>query len=386
MQRTGNQHHSTAAPKTVRTTSSSTGARRTQSSASNRTQSSVSRHTGEVARTRTGGIARTNTGAQRTAKTDSSARNRARLEATKKQTDRRAERRKQPQSASAPGDFVDARKLRSENALEKTLRETSGRIGIATRPKVVNFKARQKEHRRAQTRVVLIRAGIAAAVVAVITALVWLLFFSPVFRLESNKITVNGANAWVSKQQIVTIANQQTGKSLLLVSDSAVVKELEAIPGVSDAKAQRQFPNGLAVSVTAERPAAMLQVADSKDLTAVDKQGRVLNSVAKDTSVAGIPVISVSDVHKALESRGIQESLVILDNLPESMRSEVTEVTANTQDSITTKFKSGITVLWGDSADAKLKIAIVDKVIHDPNIIGDKTQVDVSAPSRPIIK
>ena len=34
----------------------------------------------------------------------------------------------------------------------------------------------------------------------------------------------------------------------------------------------------------------------------------------------------------------------------------------------------------------KLKSAIVDKLLSDPSLIGDKHQIDVSAPSRPIIK
>jgi cell division protein FtsQ len=33
-----------------------------------------------------------------------------------------------------------------------------------------------------------------------------------------------------------------------------------------------------------------------------------------------------------------------------------------------------------------LKKAVVDKIINDPTKIGDKHQVDVSAPLRPIIK
>ena len=42
--------------------------------------------------------------------------------------------------------------------------------------------------------------------------------------------------------------------------------------------------------------------------------------------------------------------------------------------------------MWGDSAELKLKMAIVDKIMNDPNVIGDKKQINVSAPGRPIIK
>ena len=43
-------------------------------------------------------------------------------------------------------------------------------------------------------------------------------------------------------------------------------------------------------------------------------------------------------------------------------------------------------IVWGDSSDLKLKLAVVDKIINDPSKIGDKHQLDVSAPLRPIVR
>jgi cell division protein FtsQ len=69
------------------------------------------------------------------------------------------------------------------------------------------------------------------------------------------------------------------------------------------------------------------------------------------------------------------------------MRTSITKVSAQTQDSVTTELDSGNRIIvWGDSSDLKLKKAVVDKIINDPTKIGDKHQVDVSAPLRPIIK
>lgn len=121
-------------------------------------------------------------------------------------------------------------------------------------------------------------------------------------------------------------------------------------------------------------------------MTAVDSKGRVLNSVS-GVSVEGIPVIEVQNVDASLSRRPIKEALKILSSLPESMRNSITKVTAATQDSITTELNGGDRVIvWGDSSDLKLKKAVVDKIVNDPNVIGDKHNVDVSAPLRPIIK
>ena len=112
----------------------------------------------------------------------------------------------------------------------------------------------------------------------------------------------------------------------------------------------------------------------------------VLNSVS-GVSVEGIPVIEVQNVDASLSRRPIKEALKILSSLPESMRNSITKVTAATQDSITTELNGGDRVIvWGDSSDLKLKKAVVDKIVNDPNVIGDKHNVDVSAPLRPIIK
>jgi cell division protein FtsQ len=43
-------------------------------------------------------------------------------------------------------------------------------------------------------------------------------------------------------------------------------------------------------------------------------------------------------------------------------------------------------IIWGDASQLDLKKAVVDKIINDPTKIGNKHQIDVSAPLRPIIK
>ena len=75
----------------------------------------------------------------------------------------------------------------------------------------------------------------------------------------------------------------------------------------------------------------------------------------------------------------------VLDSLPESMRRQITKVTAETQDSVTTELNDGEhSVVWGDSSNIELKKADVDKILSDPNVIGDKKQVDVSSPFHPV--
>ncbi|KFI45599.1 cell division protein FtsQ [Bifidobacterium bohemicum] len=288
-------------------------------------------------------------------------------------------------SRSAPGAFVDPSALQNEDLVAKTLQETTGTLGVAARPKVIDFNERVKERRKASVRHLAVKLCAMAAAVAVVAGLVWFLFFSPVFLLERSQISISGGNAWVSKSEIMSIAEKQKGKSLFLVSSTDVEKQLKEIPGVFEAKADKRYPQGLSVAVKAQEPAAMLKTPEGR-MTAVDGKGRVLNSVG-NVDVKGIPVIEVSQVSAGLNKRAVQQALKILSQLPKSMRRGITKVSAQTQDSVTTELNGGERVIvWGDSSQLDLKKAVVDKIINDPTKIGDKHQVDVSAPLRPIIK
>lgn len=284
------------------------------------------------------------------------------------------------------GKFVDARLLPKLDFVRKTLSQTSGSLGMITRPRIINFRERLKERKSAYLQFTVKRILAILAVIASVSAIVWFLFFSPVFLLKSSDISISGSNEWVSEQKIASIASTQVGKSLFLVSSQEVINQLNDIPGVTEAKVSKNFPNGLHVSVHAQRPAAMLKTRDSNKLTAVDAKGRVLNAVAQVTT-QGIPVIEVSNVQRSLNNRAVLEAVKIVSSLSESLRARVTKVSAKTQDSVETELGNvKKTIIWGNSSQIELKKAIVAKIIDDPSKIGNKRSLDVSAPVRPILK
>ena len=302
--------------------------------------------------------------------------------ASKSVTSKSAESR----STSSAGGFVDARTIPPDRPVSGRIgtdQEDQG-LGIFVRPKVLDFQARVREKKKVSRRLVLIRTGVVLLVMALIAGLAWLFFLSPVFRLQTDKIGVSGGNAWVSNDRVASIVARQGDRSLLLISTNGVEEEISGMAGVTDAKVRKSFPHGLEVSFDAQEPTAVFKDAQDK-LTAVDRQGRVLNTVSKP--VKGVPVIQVSTVNRAQQDQAVRQTLRILSTMPEAMRHSVTKVTAETQDSITTELDQGNhVIIWGDGSDLKLKQAVVDKIINDPSKIGDKHQLDVSAPLRPIVK
>lgn len=288
--------------------------------------------------------------------------------------------------------FVDARRLSVVDFVKQTLRSTAGPLGIVSRPKVIDFSAREKEKKFASLRTILLRFLYSFLIIASITLLCWVLFFSPIFRLKSENISIFGSNEWVSEQKISSIASNQVNKSLFLVSSQEIIEQLNNIPGVTEAKVSKKFPQGLQITVRAQKPAAMLKTHGSEKLTAVDVKGRVLNAV-ENVPTTGIPVIEVTDVHKSLSSKAVREALKIVSSLSEDFRSHVMRVSARTQDSVETEISSTVSnveihrvIVWGDSSDLDLKKAIVDVIINDPSKIGNRQRLDVSAPARPILK
>ena len=289
-------------------------------------------------------------------------------------------------STSSAGGFVDARTIPPDRPVSGRIgtdQEDQG-LGIFVRPKVLDFQARVREKKKVSRRLVLIRTGVVLLVMALIAGLAWLLFLSPVFRLQADKVSVSGGNAWVSNDRVASIVAHQGDRSLLLISTNGVEEEISGMAGVTDAEVRKSFPHGLEVTFDAQEPTAVFKDAQDK-LTAVDRQGRVLNTVSKP--VKGVPVIQVSTVNRAQQDQAVRQTLRILSTMPEAMRHSVTKVTAETQDSITTELDQGKhVIIWGDGSDLKLKQAVVDKIINDPSKIGDKHQLDVSAPLRPIVK
>lgn len=289
-------------------------------------------------------------------------------------------------STSSAGGFVDARTIPPDRPVSGRIgtdQEDQG-LGIFVRPKVLDFQARVREKKKVSRRLVLIRTGVVLLVMALIAGLSWLLFLSPVFRLQTEKIDVSGGNAWVSNDRVASIVARQGDRSLLLISTNGVEQEISGMAGVTDAKVRKSFPHGLEVTFDAQEPTAVFKDAQDR-LTAVDRQGRVLNTVSKP--VKGVPVIQVSTVNRAQQDQAVRQTLRILSTMPEAMRHSVTKVTAETQDSITTELDQGKhVIIWGDGSDLKLKQAVVDKIINDPSKISDKHQLDVSAPLRPIVK
>jgi cell division protein FtsQ len=261
--------------------------------------------------------------------------------------------------------------------------ERSGTGVFAEDSKVLDVQDRLAEKARANRYRLMRRIGVVAGVLAAIVVIVWALFFSPLCRVNAKNVSVKGTNQWVSKQQVEKLAYRQIGKSLLLVSSGDLTTSISDLPGVSDVSISKSFPNSLTIQVTPRVPKAIVKD-KSGTLSVVDKDGAVIATVKKQLS--GVPLIQVDNTDKELATRAVKQALSVLASVPTSLLSQLTQVTAMTQDSVTTVTKDGHTIIWGNASQMKLKAAVVQDLLSNKKVLGSKKSIDVSAPKRPILK
>lgn len=256
---------------------------------------------------------------------------------------------------------------------------------LHVRSKVVNITERRREyaHSRFAYWGIRIAGTVLAAALVIFSA--WGLFFSPWLKLHSDEIHLESDSKWVSPQTITGIAQTQVDRSLLIVSDSDLAKQIDDIPGIASARVTKDFPHGLTITVKEETPVVQLRVENTNKYVAMDAQARQITT--RDSAAKGIPVIDVLTVKSGLLDRAVQQGIAVLASLESNYRTQIVQVKAATQDSITTKLSNGYTIVWGNSSAMETKQKIVTEIIK--KLKKQKTtvsKIDVSAPSRPIIK
>lgn len=254
-----------------------------------------------------------------------------------------------------------------------------------TRPKVINFDERHQEQRSVRMRSLLLKISVSVLSVAIVAFAVWALIFSPWFKVHIDKISISGTQQWVNMSSITKITDPTVGTSLVIVSNTALEKQIDDIPGVGSASVTKVFPHGLKVEVREETPTVLLKTS-SGQYVAVDKLSRRI--AITDKPADGVPVIEVPTEKSGLRSEAVKQAIAVLASLPADMHASITTTTADSQDSITTALSSGYTVVWGNSSSMPTKLAIVQKTIEQLAAEGDNVHktIDVSAPSRPIVR
>lgn len=280
--------------------------------------------------------------------------------------------------------FGDPRKLAHSDGIMQTLAEQAqGKTGIFT-PSTHREELSEAEQLAIERRKTCFkRAALVVAGAVLLLFIAWALAFSPALQVSMKDVTVKGTNQWVSEQQVRTAIKGRLNRSLILIPSKELKEPIEQIRTVEEVKIERTLPHHITIHVVTRTPQAVLKDASGK-FTVVDKNSVIMGQVQQPMSNA--PVISVNEVNQALRTDAIQQTLKVLSAMNPELRANMSEVSAVTRDSISTKTKDNFTIVWGDASQMPLKIDEVKHLLGNGGAMGTNTIIDVSVPDRPILK
>lgn len=267
---------------------------------------------------------------------------------------------------------------------------TAGRRGNAlpVRPPVVSTSSAARFAERARARRRLARRDVLMVVGAVIGVgtIAWLLFWSPVLRLDQQKVTVSGAGTVVAVDQVRAVVAERGTTPLTRLDTVGLRADVLDVPGVREAKVSRAWPRGLHIELVSREPVAAVPEepgaapdGGEPGFALVDMEGVQVGRV--EAAPEGLPVVQVP----VGQPRTLEAVLTVLEALPVELLGEVAEVSASSQDTVTMELRDGARVDWGSGQDTSLKIAVLGALRSAPESAGAEV-FDVSAPTLPITK
>ncbi|RZS61288.1 cell division protein FtsQ/DivIB [Xylanimonas ulmi] len=221
------------------------------------------------------------------------------------------------------------------------------------------------------------RLGVWAAAVAAVLVLAWAAFVSPLLALDMREVSVTGQGSTIDVAQVQAVIGEEVGVPLPRIDTVALRQRLLELNGVRDASILRDWPHGLAVTLTSREPVAAAPVDDGFAL--VDADGVRVGTTPEPPE--GLPVVEASlddDQAPALVA-----ALRVLAGLPAELADQVTQVSAATRDDVRTTLSSGQVIKWGSDDRVALKLAVVQALRQ---AAPDAQVFDVSSPDLPVTR
>ncbi|MFS0714567.1 FtsQ-type POTRA domain-containing protein [Microbacterium sp. 2P01SA-2] len=265
-----------------------------------------------------------------------------------------------PPSGAAGDDEADDRRL--------TARDLWGAARArrrALRREVRRFTARQRRRRRiwlvsASVLVALVLGSIGAA-------------YSPLFAVE--RITIVGTSQ-LDAAAVETALEGQLGTPMPLVDESAVKAALVSFPLVESYSLEARPPHELVVRIVERTPVGAVQ--GEAGYTLVDAAGVALSTTPEPPE--GQPLL---EVEGGLSSSTFAAAGQVFRSLPDSLRSQVTVLSATTPNDVTLTLADGRSVVWGGPSDSGKKVQALEALM---NARADASGYDVSSPQAAVVR
>ncbi|MDR1791234.1 MAG: FtsQ-type POTRA domain-containing protein [Propionibacteriaceae bacterium] len=206
-------------------------------------------------------------------------------------------------------------------------------------------------------------------VIAGAVAAVYLVRFSSLF--PATNIEVQGLNT-LTADAVITAAAIEPETPLAAVDVEQVARSVSGLRAVESVTVARNWPTSLLLEITERTPAIAVKLGTKYMLA--DANGITYTTVDKKPS---LPIVLAGPEEQQI----IADSLAAYQALSAGVAKKVTEIQANSIDSIVFVFKDGDKVMFGSVEQAELKSQVLDQLLKKKG----KTY-DVSAPAYPTVK
>lgn len=240
----------------------------------------------------------------------------------------------------------------------------STRTGAAERPGRRSTRGRPVRPAPAPSRWVL------PALMAVVTVVVLILYFSPLLGVRG--VEVDG-NPTLSDDEVLRTAKIQPGTSMLRVDAGEVQERLAEMPKVAGAEVMLDWPSTVRIEITESTPAVYFRTRGGVRL--VDSHGVAFETVQQPPR--GVPELRVPEV----DGPATSAALGVLNALPEQVRGEVTAVQAEKPDSVWLQLTDDRVVEWGATEETGRKARILQPLLTRPGKV-----YDVTTPELPTVR
>ncbi|MFD1337799.1 FtsQ-type POTRA domain-containing protein, partial [Microbacterium lemovicicum] len=241
------------------------------------------------------------------------------------------------------------------------------------RRKALRAEMRRFTQRRRRRRAVWLAA---AASVVVLVAVTVGAAYSPLFAVE--RIEVVGTSQ-LDPAAVEQALASEIGTPLASVDGSAVKAALVAFPLVESYALEARPPHDLVVRIVERTPVGAIQ--SRAGWTVVDAAGVVLST--STGAPAGEPVL---DITGGLSSPAFAAAATVMRALPDTIRPQVTAVTATTADDVTLTLGSrGVQVVWGGTTDSARKAVVLQQAMA-AFPIASVSSYDISSPEAIVVR
>ena len=187
----------------------------------------------------------------------------------------------------------------------------------------------------------------------------WALLGSGLFAVRS--VVVTGTSL-VPESEVLSVAAVRPGTPLIQVNTGQVAARVLTIPQVAGVRVSTSWPNRVVIAVQ-ERVPVLAVAMPGGGFDLIDGNGVVVRSAS--VRPASTPLFAAASAPAAAALAGstaaltgdpdVSAAAAVLSELPLSVRSGVTTVTASAPDQVTVLLRSGVTIVWGSAADAAAK-------------------------------